>query len=267
MQAVKNRGFLESGKVTFISVDDICPNPAQPRKIFESEGMRELASSIQQFGVLQPLSVRRKDSGYELIAGERRLRAAKMVGLTEVPCIFLGIDDEQSSMISLVENLQRKDLDFIEEAEGLARLMRLYGLSQEEAALRIGKSQSAVANKLRLLRHSPKVLQVIRENNLTERHARALLKVEGEEDRLKVLEYVIKHQLNVAATEKYIEVFIAPKKEDSKKRTYVLKDVRMFLNTIKRSMEIMNSAGISAECGREETEKEIVLTITIPKKT
>ena len=141
---------METGRVVFLPVRSIRPNPAQPRKVFEQAGLQELAASILQHGILQPLSVRRVGTSYELIAGERRLRAAKIAGLEEVPCLLMSMDEGQSGIAALVENLQRRDLDFIEEAEGLSRLMQLGGLSQEQAPLRVGKSQSAVANKLRL---------------------------------------------------------------------------------------------------------------------
>ena len=187
-------GLLETGKILYLPAAQIRPNPGQPRKIFDPAGLQELAASIAEYGIVQPLTVRRRDGFYELVAGERRLRAARMAGLREVPCILLSVDEAQSGMVALVENLQRRDLDYIEEAEGLARLMRLYGLSQEQAAQRVGKSQSAVANKLRLLRHSPQVLALLRENQLSERHARALLRLPEEEDRLAVLQTVIRQR-------------------------------------------------------------------------
>lgn len=269
MQAIKKRGFLESNRVIFIGVSEIYPNPSQPRKVFDPEALEELASSITQYGIIQPLSVRKKGEKYELVAGERRLRAARMAGLTEVPCILMGVDEEQSGMIAMVENLQRRDLDFIEEAEGLARLMRLYGLSQEQAAVRVGKSQSAVANKLRLLRHSPIILRTIREKGLTERHARALLRLESEQERFTALEHIIKYDLNVAKTEQYIDFLLNAREEQDKpkkERTLIVKDIRLFLNTIEHNLEIMKNSGIEANCGKAETDDEIILTIKIPKK-
>ncbi len=263
----RNKSYLETGRVCYLPVDVIRPNPTQPRRVFDPEALRELADSIRQYGVIQPLSVRRRVDGYELVAGERRLRAAKLAGLTEVPCILLSVDEEQSGMIALVENLQRRDLDFIEEAEGLARLMRLYGLSQEQAAARVGKSQSAVANKLRLLRHSPAVLAVIRENHLSERHARALLRLQTEQQRLDALEVIVRRELNVAQTEQYIEKLLEQKSAAPRKVMpgFRLKDVRLFLNTIDHNLELIRDAGIDAELGKEEDEREIVLTIRIPK--
>lgn len=263
----RNKNYMETGRVCYLPVESIRPNPTQPRRIFDSAQLRELADSIKQYGVIQPLSVRRRTDGYELVAGERRLRAAKLAGLSEVPCILLAVDEEQSGLIALVENLQRRDLDFIEEAEGLARLMRLYGLSQEQAASRVGKSQSAVANKLRLLRHSPAVLAAIRENGLSERHARALLRLQGEQQRLDALCVIIARQMNVARTEQYIESLLAEKPSAPRKGMpcFRLKDVRIFLNTIDHNLALIRDAGIAAECGRQEDEHEIVLTIRIPK--
>ena len=264
----RNKSYLESGRVCYVPVEAIRPNPSQPRRVFEPEALSELADSIRVYGVIQPLSVRRRADGYELVAGERRLRAAKLAGLSEVPCIVLSVDGEQSGMIALVENLQRRDLDFIEEAEGIARLMRIYGLSQEQAAARIGKSQSAVANKLRLLRHSPAVLAVIRENHLSERHARALLRLPDEKARLDALDVIVRRGLNVAKTEQYIDSLLAAPPEAPQKRAmpgFRLRDVRLFLNTIDHNLRLIRDAGIDAGLSRQEDEREIVLTIRIPK--
>ena len=178
MPLLRRKGLFESNRVQFLPISTISPNPGQPRKYFAQDGLEELAASIQEHGVLQPLSVRRTSTGYELVSGERRLRASKLAGLTEVPCIVVNVDGQESSLLALVENLQRRDLDFVEEAAALSSLIQTYRLSQEEAARRIGKSQSAVANKLRLLRLPPAALSVLREHGCTERHARALLKLE-----------------------------------------------------------------------------------------
>ena len=264
----KGKGLLENGRVLYLPIRQIRPNPAQPRKIFDPEGLRELAASIEQYGILQPLTVRRVGGGYELVAGERRLRAARMADCSEVPCILLSVDQEQSGMVALVENLQRRDLDYIEEAEGLLRLIRQYGLSQEEAALRIGKSQSAVANKLRLLRHSPEVLELLRANGLSERHARALLKLPTEEERKEVIAVIVRQQLNVAKTEEYIDTYMEKKAAQAPKRgmrKLILRDVRIFLNSVNHSLDLIRGAGIEAQARQEETEHEIVLTIRLPK--
>ncbi len=264
-------GLLETGKILYLPAAQIRPNPGQPRKIFDPAGLQELAASIAEYGIVQPLTVRRRDGFYELVAGERRLRAARMAGLREVPCILLSVDEAQSGMVALVENLQRRDLDYIEEAEGLARLMRLYGLSQEQAAQRVGKSQSAVANKLRLLRHSPQVLAMLRENQLSERHARALLRLPEEEDRLAVLQTVIRQQLNVAkdgGVHRRLSREKRTRREPPKRgiRKLIVQDVRLFLNSVNHSLELVRSAGIQAETKQEETDREIVLTIRLPKR-
>ena len=267
MAKSKTKTYLESGRVLFLPLDLIKPNPGQPRKIFDREALQELAASIAQHGLLQPISVRRHGSCYELVAGERRLRAARMAGLNEIPCILMARDVAQSGMLALVENLQRMDLDYMEEAEGIARLMRLYGLNQEQAARRLGKSQSAVANKLRLLRHSPAVRAALRENGLSERHARALLKLPGEAEQLEAIGVIVRRQMNVARTEAYIDELLAKAAQPRQgMRKFVIKDVRLFLNSVNHHLETMKNAGIPADCGREETDSEIVLTIRLPKR-
>ncbi len=267
MQKTKAKTLLETGKVLFLPTAVIRPNPGQPRKVFEKEALHELASSIAQYGVLQPISVRRSGGTYELIAGERRLRAAKLIGLDTVPCILMQLGDAESGLLALVENLQREDLDYIEEAQGLSLLMQRFGLSQEQAARRVGKSQSSVANKLRLLRHSPAVLQALRENGLSERHARALLKLPNETDCLAAISVIAGKELTVAKTEAYINSLLEEKnKRPFGGRKLLLKDVRLFLNTVNHSLEIMKNAGIQADLDREETEEEIVLTIRLPKR-
>lgn len=267
MQCGKLKTYMETGRVVFLPVTALRPNPAQPRKVFEQTGLQELAASILQHGILQPLSVRRRGGGYELIAGERRLRAAKIAGLAEVPCILMSMDEAQSGLAALVENLQRRDLDFIEEAQGLSRLMQLYGLSQEQAALRVGKSQSAVANKLRLLRHSAPVLDAIRGGGLSERHARALLKLSSEADKLAAIEEILEQSMTVARAEAYIDSLVQhPPFPTGRSRREKAPDVRVFLSSLSQSLALIQSAGIAAVSRQQETDQEIVLTITIPKQ-
>lgn len=269
MQLLKKRGLFEASRIVYLPAGEILPNPEQPRRNFEPNAMRELASSIARYGILQPLSVRRRGNRYELVSGERRLRAAKIVGLREVPCIILDVDASKSSILALVENLQRRDLDFIEEAEGLSRLIAEHGYKQEEVARLVGLSQSAVSNKVRLLKLSPQLLRMIRETGLTERHARALLRLEEEEERLSVFDQIVKKNLNVANTDALIDTYLQKKsqkqKDNQNKQLYVIKDVRLFLNTISRGMTMMQQSGIDARCGRDETDREIILTIKIPK--
>jgi ParB family chromosome partitioning protein len=267
--------FLDKNRVMYIKTGEIIPNPAQPRKLFDPGGLKELAHSIRELGVLQPLTVRRVKGGFELVAGERRLRASRMIGLNEVPCIIMEVDDQKSSLIALVENLQRRDLDFFEEAEGIKRLIDLYGLSQEEASRRLGKSQPAVANKLRILRLDERTREVMRVNGLTERHARALLRVENPTIRQEVLDMIIERGLNVAQTDTYIDEFLTRKerlipikpveKPRSNRMVYIVKDVRMFLNTVERAIEVMRGAGVAAGIEREERDEEIILKINIPR--
>ena len=266
----RRTGILESGRVLYLPLGSIRPNPAQPRRIFDPAGLQELADSIRQYGILQPLTVRRKENGYELIAGERRLRAAGMAGLTQAPCLVASVDEESSGMLALVENLQRRDLDFIEEATGISQLIRMFGMSQEEAARRLGKSQSAVANKLRLLRLPSDVLDALRANGLTERHGRALLRLPDANAQRAALQYIIDNGLTVAATDEYIELLLTEPAEEQQdaaepKRTFVLKDVRIFLNSLSKSLDLMKQGGIDAGMKREETEDELILTISIPK--
>lgn len=270
MQATRTRPALRRGGIVYLSTEDIVPNPVQPRKLFDDEGLEELSRSIKDYGILNPLSVRLRGSRYELVAGERRLRAARLAGLKEVPCILLDVNMEDASLIALVENLQRRDLDFIEEANGINQLIRMFGMSQEEAARRIGKSQSAVANKLRLLRLPPDVLEALRQNGLTERHGRALLRLPDSESQRAALLYIIDNGLTVAATDAYIDALLqAPEEPEAPKagsrRTFVLKDVRVFLNTLSRSIDLMKQGGIDAGVRREETEDQLILTISIPK--
>ena len=265
MQCQKLKTYMETGRVVFLPACSIRPNPAQPRKVFKPEALDELSDSIRQHGILQPLSVRRGAEGLELVSGERRLRAARLAGLSQVPCMVVDVDQESSSLLALVENLQRRDLDFWEEALALDQLIHTYSLSQEEAARRIGKSQSAVANKLRLLKLSPAALQRLRDAGLSERHARALLRLDGEEAQLSALDHIIAQGLNVAQTDAYIDALLSPKAKP-KKPTYLIKDVRLFLNTVTKGLALMQGAGIQAQCGRQETEDAILLTIRIPKQ-
>ncbi len=260
MQCQKLKTYMETGRVVFVPARAIRPNPAQPRKVFRQEALAELADSIRVHGVLQPLSVRRVDNTYELIAGERRLRAAQLAGLTEIPCIVMRMDEKESTMAAMLENLQRQDLDFIEEAEGIALLMQKCAMSQEQAARALGKSQSAVANKLRLLRHSREVMQALREGGLTERHARALLKLPTEAQKLQAIAAIVRQGMSVARTERYVEELLTPAKE----REFRV-NVGAFLSNLHQTLTRIQLSGIPAVSERKETDSQIVLTITIPK--
>ena len=256
-----------------VRISEISRNPNQPRRYFDPEAIATLAESIRQYGVLNPLTVRRTaGGGYELVAGERRLRAARVAGLTDVPCLLINADGEDSSVIALVENLQRRDLDFFEEANGFKRLIDQFGLTQEEAARKVEKTQSAVANKLRLLRLSQQNMELIRRNNLTERHARALLRLSEEADRINVTNYIIEHELNVSRTEEYIDEFLKakekpeplPEQDGGRHVVRLFKDVRFFLNTLNRAVGVMVDAGIGATVQQQESDDGLTLTISIP---
>ncbi len=260
MQCQKIRTYMETGRVIFLPAKNIRPNPAQPRTVFREDALQELSESIRKHGILQPLSVRRVGSSYELIAGERRLRAGILAGLTEVPCIVMNMSDQESGMVALVENLQRQDLDFIEEARGISLLMSNWSMSQEQAARILGKSQSAIANKLRLLRHSPPVLEALRQAELTERHARALLKLNTETEKLQVIAYIAKMELSVARTEQYIDDLL---KAGEKKIPQA--NIHHFIKNVTQNLTRIQKSGIPAISERRETDSQIVLTITIPK--
>ena len=283
MPKTRSPSVLGSGRVLYLPTARIRPNPMQPRKHFDTGGLQELAGSIRQYGVLQPLTVRKAGGAYELVAGERRLRAARLAGLTEVPCLLADVDEEASGMLALVENLQRRDLDYIEEAEGLQKLMQQYHLSQEQAARRIGKSQSAVANKLRILHHPPSVLQALREHHLTERHARALLRLPDEEERLRVIGLIVQGEWTVAKTEQYIDARLAPKAPQRRELgTFVLRGAPNaprganrgrwagavgggFFTPMPPPPPGAGGGGARPPRDRQETDREIVLTIRIPK--
>lgn len=261
MQCQKLKTCMETGRVVFLPPKSIQPNPEQPRRVFDEGALAELADSIRQYGILQPLSVRRTGNQYVLIAGERRLRAARLAGLCEVPCILMQMDDRESGAAAMVENLQRQDLNYLEEAWGIARLMEIYELSQEQMARMLGKSQSAIANKLRLLRHSEAVLDALSRTALTERHARALLKLPEEEKKLKAIRYMVEKQMSVAAAERYIEELL---RENA--RTQNRANVGMLLSNLNHALVRLQRMGIPAVSERRETEDRIVLTITIPKQ-
>ena len=248
-----------------IKTTQISRNPNQPRKYFEPEAISQLADSIRQYGVLNPLTVRRTGDGYELIAGERRLRAARATGLSEVPCLIMSASEADSSAIALVENLQRRDLDFFEEAAGYRQLIDRYGLTQGEAARKVGKTQSAVANKLRLLKLSPENMRMIRDGGLSERHARAILRLPGEQERLRATAQIIEHQWNVSRTEQYIDRLLSdPPEKPAGTMRRLIKDVRLFLNTVDKAVGMMKESGVNTSYEKEEREDGILVKILIP---
>lgn len=265
-------GFLAFTKeklinhIVEVDVEEIFPNPHQPRTEFDVSDMQSLAESIAQNGILQPLTVRRGDGHYELVAGERRLRAAKLVGMQVVPCIVLDISSRNSAIMALVENIQRQDLNFFDEAAAIEKLITYYGMTQEDAAMKLGKAQSTIANKLRLLRLTADEREIILKYNLTERHARALLRLAAPSERLSVLEKVVKLHLNVEKTEAAVEKVIGDKKtkESYRKRSKVFQNVRIFVNTITKAVETMQAAGIDADSQKIQRENYIEYRVRIP---
>ena len=252
-------------KVVQIETEKIVPNPYQPRRDFED--LDGLAQSILQNGILQPLTVRRENGEIELVSGERRLRAAKMLGMETVPCIIVEMTGRNSAVMALIENIQRQDLSVFDEAEAIAKLIDFYGMTQEDAAVKLGKSQSTIANKLRILKLDEETRKKITEYGLTERHARAFLKL-PEEMRPQILETVHCRNLNVEATERLIDNMLHKKTEmeSLRKRSVVFKDVRLFVNTINKAVEMMKAAGINADSKKIQQEGFIEYIVRIPTK-
>lgn len=250
-------------KIVKVPVDQIYPNPFQPRKTFDEAALNDLAASIQLYGVLQPLLVAPGENGqYLLIAGERRLRASKMAKLSEVPVIITDYTTQQIAEIALIENLQREDLHYLEEAEGYEQLLKEFHLTQEAMAQRVGKKQSTIANKLRLLKLSDACRKLLVENGLTERHARALLKLEDDEKRQEVLKIVAQRKLSVRQTEAYIEnlLKVAP---PAKRRMMIVNDVRIYLNSIKQVYGMIKDSGIPVNMEQEMDGEDVIVTLRI----
>ena len=253
-------------QVLQVPLSRIVPNPYQPRKEFESEALSELADSIRQYGVLQPLLVAPGEGGnYILIAGERRLRASIMAGLETVPVIVSEYTTQQIAEIAMIENLQRKDLHYLEEAEGYETLVNTFHLTQEAMAIRVGKKQSTIANKLRLLKLPASVREVLHESELTERHARVLLKLETEEAQKTILKKVLKDHLNVKQTEALVEKYLKEEGKENKKkpRVIIVNDVRIYLNSIREVMETVKRSGIPSSMEQDMDGDDVVVTLRI----
>lgn len=258
----------EQCKVVYISTEQIRPNPNQPRRVFDERSLAELSASIKLHGVIQPLTVRRVNNRqeFELVAGERRLRAAQLAELKQVPCIIMSVEEETSAVISLVENLQRENLNCFEEARAISKLMHIFGFTQEQLAVRLGKTQSTIANKLRILRLSDDVQKILMENGLTERHARALLKLHNDKMQLDAAKMIVKKGMNVSQTEQYIEnVLDKLSATPPPVRKAVVKDIKIFINTIDHALKVMRRSGIKATAETSESEGFIEYTIRIPK--
>lgn len=242
-------------QLLLIPEGSIRPNPNQPRKTFDEEGIRELSRSIEQAGLIQPLTVRRVSGGYELIAGERRLRACRLLGMKEIPCIVQQTPQEMSAMMALIENIQRRDLHYIEEAECYRALLMRYGMTQEQLAARLGKSQSFIANKVRLLTLSPAVRQAALSGALSERHARALLKLQDEALQLEAIRQINEGGLTVKETERLVERMLQSSAPKPRQRTLrMLRDYRIFVNTVRQAASLLGQANLTVEI--EETEAD-----------
>lgn len=259
--------MLGQQHIVKLAIDSIRPNPSQPRRTFEVQDLKELADSIASNGLLQPIVVRRRSGGtYELIAGERRLRACKSLGMREVPVLITSCSDRESAIFALTENLQRADLNMFEEAEGIRRLMEEWEITQEECAARLGRSQSAVANKLRLLKLPESVRKCILENNLTERHARALLRLQDPDEQKKVLGLILRNSMNVQQTDALVSKLLKEEPKHRQKQMPVIKDVRIFGNTIQHAVSTLRRTGVEAESYHTETEEYLEWVVRIPKR-
>ncbi len=258
------RKAVSEVKVVKVPIDTIFPNPYQPRKSFDDAALEDLSASIAQYGVLQPLLVSPAEDGrYMLIAGERRLRASKMAKLAEVPVIISEYTSQQIAEIALIENLQREDLHYLEEAEGYEKLMNQFHITQEAMAARVGKKQSTIANKLRLLRLSAPVRKVLMDAELSERHARALLKLPDDEKRLEVLETIVAKSFSVRQTEEYINKLLDGKSEEKRKRMVIVNDVRIYLNSIKQVVDAVKTAGIPVAMEQTLEGDEVIISVRI----
>lgn len=255
----------DTQKLIFVDVDNITPNPFQPRRDFEKEKLSLLTESIKENGIIQPLTVRKTRNGYELIAGERRLRAAKEAGLRQVPCVLGKYTDEQSSVLALVENIQRSELNFFEEADAIGRLLVCHELTQEDIAKKLGKSQPAVANKLRLLRLPPQTRKRILSASLTERHARCLLRLPDEKSVNRALDVIILNELNVAESEALVEKMLGGKTKKKGKKTAVIRDLRLFCNTLDKAVKSIRHTGAAVTVNKNETADMVEYVISMPK--
>ncbi len=246
-----------------LPVDRIRPNPQQPRAAFAQDALSELMISIAQVGLIQPLTVRAVDGQYELIAGERRLRACKLLGMKEVPCVIQSADDQGSALMALVENIQRKDLHYLEEAQSYQRLLVQYGITQDALAVRLGKSQAFLSNKLRLLRLSPQVRQMLLDGGLSERHARALLALPDERLRLSALREAVEKKFNVQQMEAHISTMLLKCDTRHTRVIGVLKDYRLFVNGVKMNAEQLRQNGMRVELEETRVDGGVDLLIRV----
>ncbi len=268
MKSRRKSKQISGGQLLMIPQENIFPNPNQPRKYFDYSELEGLAQSIRENGLLQPVTVRpREDFGYELISGERRLRAARIIGMKEIPCVISEADTEKSATLALIENLQRQDLSFFEEARAIENLMHICGLSQEEMAKRLGKAQSTLCNKLRILKLPQDVCDLLEKNSMSERHARALLQLESADLQRRAAQIVTDKRLTVAETERLVSRMVKNSTVKQKPSVKIFKDVRIFVNTLNHAVDTMRKAGIEADSAKSETPEYIEYVVRIPKQT
>lgn len=256
-----------AGQVVMLGISELTPNRSQPRSEFNNDALRSLSESIRENGIIQPICVRKKGAIYEIISGERRTRAAKLAGLTEVPCIIMSVDDEQAAILALIENIQRKDLSYFEEALAIEKLISCYGLTQEEAASRLGKAQSTVANKLRLLRFSDAERRMLVTGNLSERQARALIRIDVPAVRMGVIEKVIRGNLNLEQTEQLVNKTLGDNQKPKplkKKQFKIAAPPRLYINSLNALLKRIKDDNIPCELSTERSEKYYEYTIRFP---
>lgn len=254
----------EADKIVKLPISQVIPNPDQPRKNFDEDALAELSASISMYGILSPLLVTPAEGDtYLLIAGERRYRAAQFLGLTEVPVIVKYYTPQEVAQIALIENLQRENLNYMEEAEGYQKLLEDFNMTQEAMAEKVGKKQSTIANKLRLLRLPAEVRLLLLQNGLTERHARALLKLEKVEQQMATLQAVVEKKLNVTQTEAFIDKLLAGKQQEKKKHIVLTSDVRLYVNSIKKVTQAIKAVNIPVKMEQVIDGDDVVVTVRI----
>jgi len=254
-------------EIVNLEVASIIPNRQQPRTIFNDERISELAESIKEHGIIQPVVVRKIDDGYELVAGERRFRATQILAFDTIPAIIKNYDDLSTASIAIIENIQREDLTSIEEASAYKQLMKLHGTTQAEIAIKVGKSQSTIANKIRLLKLTKEVQDAILERKISERHARTLLSVKNDDLQIKLLNIIVKKNLNVSQTEKLIEDYLVPKEKKQKVKTVtkIPRSFKLAMNTFNQAAQMVEKTGVKVTTQTEETDDAYVLTISLKK--